>query len=75
MYLYDIANSGCVKSDIREEPRLPTARCVAGSPGVANEECHLRSCDGFGCDDEVAFILTVLRVEDNDKFAVLCSES
>ena len=30
-------------------------------------------CDGFRGDDEVAFILAVLRIEDNDEFAVLCA--
>jgi hypothetical protein len=48
---------------------------VACSPGVANKEGHLSRCDGLGCNYKVAFILTILVIEDNDEFAILYGES
>lgn len=38
-------------------------------PGVAYHEAHLLRRDILGGDDEVAFILAVLGVKDDDEFA------
>lgn len=58
-----------------EEPQPPTATRPYGLPCVTNEESHLGGCDRFSCDNEVALILAVLGVKDNDEFAILYSES
>jgi hypothetical protein len=48
---------------------------VACLPCVAHQEGHLSGRDRLGRDYEVAFVLAVLRVEDNDEFAILYCES
>lgn len=42
---------------------------------VPDHEGHLLGCDIFRCDDEVAFVFTVCRVEDYDEFAFACRTS
>ena len=39
---------------------------------MPDHERHLLRRDGLGGDDEVAFILAVLGVEDDDEFSVAC---
>ena len=39
---------------------------------MPDHEGHLLGCDGLGSDDEIAFILAVLGVENNDEVAVSC---
>ncbi len=36
---------------------------------MANHKGAFRGCEVRGCDDEIAFVLAVLLVEYNDKFA------
>ena len=38
---------------------------------MLQHEVHLLGCDQFGSDDQVAFVLTVLIIDDNDEFASL----
>ena len=43
-----------------------------GVPSPADHKGHLFNSDIFGGDDEVAFVLTIGRVEDYDKFSLSC---
>lgn len=49
----------------------PDGAGVACSPCVANKEGHLGRSDGIGRNYEVAFILAILIIENNDEFAIL----
>jgi hypothetical protein len=44
---------------------------VALLPRITDQEGHLRGCDGLSGDDQVAFILAILRIKDNDEFSIL----
>lgn len=46
-------------------------RCIY-IPRVSHQKRHLGVCDGVGGDDQVAFVLAVLRVEDDDELAIFC---
>jgi hypothetical protein len=39
---------------------------------MTDHECHLGRCNGIGGNNEIAFILTVLGVEDDYEFAISC---
>lgn len=39
-------------------------------PGVSDHKGHFLGCDGFGGDDEVAFVLAICGVEDDDEFSI-----
>lgn len=46
---------------------------VGGLPGMADHEGHLFSCDVLGSANEVAFVLAVGGVENDDKLAIFCT--
>lgn len=62
----------CARGDIGSPPAANGVACL---PCVANKEGHLGRCDRLGRNYKVAFILTILVIEDNDKFAILYGES
>lgn len=43
-------------------------------PGVSDHKGHFFGCDGFSRDDEVAFVLAVGGIEDDDEFSIACDE-
>lgn len=43
-------------------------------PRVTDHKGHLLGGDGFGCTDQIAFILALGRVQHDDEFAVSCRD-
>lgn len=46
---------------------------MTNKPRVTDHEGHFFCGHRFRCDDEIAFVLAVHRIKDNDEFAISCS--